>query len=792
MRNFTKVFFPFCLSLIFVGNGYAQKVNSWCGQTVLEQKFRNDHPEHLSEILEAENQLNSGLQNNRNTRSSKVVPVVFHIIHENGNENIIDQQIFDQMRILNEDYNGLNSDLSDVVQSFTSVIGNMDIEFRLARKDPNGNTTNGIDRIYSTQTNNGSDAAKLNPWPRSKYLNIWVVKSWNSTIPNGVLAYAYKPASVVNSPLVDGIICLSQYIGSIGTGSPLYARTLTHEIGHYLNLSHTWGNTNEPGVSSNCNTDDGVNDTPNCIGTFGCNLNATSCGSLDNIQNHMDYSNCTVMFTQGQKLVVNNALNSSISSRNNLTQTNNLIATGVYDLLSANFSANKLSVCEHDEIKFTDYSEYGPDSWSWDFPKGANGTSNQQNPTEHYSGYGLFNVTLSASKGNSTVSKTRVGYIHVNPILGHYAPYFEDFSKINSLNHEFWYSINQFEDNYGFNLNSNNGIDQSACLQLENFGNELPSKDEILTTTFDLRVFSSITLSFKAAYAQKSASDNSKLALYVTNDCGKTWLLRWSSTGGNIGNSTVSGTYYTPSSNNEWKLHTINTISGSLLSMNNQFKLVFENKNGNNLYIDDFNISGEYSNTAQLKYPLNGQEYLANTTSISWKAMGGGVDSYEYQLDSNPNFNSSNLQSGINAFISTNDGPDTRYTPTNLVNGKTYYWRVRLIKSGQPQNWSETWWFKVADNGVSIQEILSSEYQLKISPNPIKENGILEFNLQKPSKVTIYATNTLGITYILMDNIDLGKGSHVLNLSTQDWSKGFYTIGVNIEQKTMYKKLIVQ
>lgn len=795
MKSFTYIFSTICFTLFTFYCANAQQNANWCGQAPMDKKFRLEHPEHLDDIINAEIALKEAtqdFQNQRGARATKVIPVVFHIIHQNGTENISDAQIYDQIRILNEDYNATNSDLADVIPDFTSIIGDMDIEFRLAKKDPNGNLTNGIDRIVSTQTTNGSDAAKLNPWSRSKYLNIWVVKSWNSSIPSGVLAYAYKPASVVNSASVDGIICLSQYIGSIGTGLPLYARTISHEVGHFLNLSHTWGDTNEPGLSTNCNSDDGVTDTPLCIGSYGCNTSTTSCNSLDNIQNHMDYADCTVMFSIGQTDVAAATLNSSVSFRSNLSRASNLSATGVDELILADFSANRLSFCEYETINFSDLSEYDASIWNWDFPNGINGSSAQKNPTEIYPELGVFNVSLSASNGNQLVTKTKLGYIHVNPRLGRFAPYAEDFSTISNLNHEYWYAVNDFEDEYLFNVNPDNGYDQSACLLLNNHGNLTETSDELLTTTFDLRMFSQVTVSFKTAYAQKSTTDRSKLSLYVSGDCGETWSLKWSGIGSTLGNTSVTTGYYIPSSNNDWKTTSINTIGSSELAQANQFKFVFENNEGNNLYLDDFNITGSYSSTAQLKYPLDEQTNVPNNQTIYWKAMGGGVDSYEYQLDTDANFNTSNLQSGIQNFIAITDGLDTEFQPSNLVNGSTYYWRVRLIKSGQTQSWSDTWSFTVSSNGLFTDDILAAKYQLKVYPNPMTDIGILEFSLEESSFVSVRVTNTIGKTYVLQETQYFGFGTHVLNLSEFSLSKGLYVIEIQIGVETIHQKFIVQ
>lgn len=193
------------------------------------------------------------------------IPVVFHIIHNYGIENISDEQIFDQMRILNDDFRKLNGDTDNVLDMWKPLVADSRIEFRLAQKDFEGNCTNGIDRIASIETYVGDDGSKLNAWPRDRYLNVWVV----GDMEGGVAGYAYYPSGVPNGlvALRDGIIIRHNYIGSIGTSSPGLSRALTHEVGHWINLQHTWGDNNDPTL--NCD-DDGVEDTPVTAGHDNC------------------------------------------------------------------------------------------------------------------------------------------------------------------------------------------------------------------------------------------------------------------------------------------------------------------------------------------------------------------------------------------------------------------------------------------------------------------------------------------------------------------------------------------
>lgn len=183
---------------------------------------------------------------------SYLIPVVFHILHLNGQENISNETVFDAMRILNEDFNKMNAD-TIVHPAFRDIIGDARINFKLATKDPLGNCTNGIDRILTGQTFWGGANSKFNPWPRRMYLNIWVNRTMGA-LSSAAGYFTGAPSAA------DGVMILHNYV----TGS---SRALTHEVGHYLDLPHVWGGTNEPGVVCG---DEGVHDTPITKGWSTC------------------------------------------------------------------------------------------------------------------------------------------------------------------------------------------------------------------------------------------------------------------------------------------------------------------------------------------------------------------------------------------------------------------------------------------------------------------------------------------------------------------------------------------
>ena len=154
-------------------------------------------------------------------------------------------------------------------------------------------------------------------WPQNKYMNVFVCID-----PDGAAGYTLNPSGWLPVTGMYGSIYIRHtYFGSIGTGNYALARAFSHEVGHWLNLSHPWGPNNNPGNAASCGDDDGVTDTPNTIGWTSCNLSGTTCSSLDNVQNFMEYSYCSRMFTAGQAARMNTALQSGQpADRHNLWQ----------------------------------------------------------------------------------------------------------------------------------------------------------------------------------------------------------------------------------------------------------------------------------------------------------------------------------------------------------------------------------------------------------------------------------------------------------------------------------------
>lgn len=774
----------------------AQNVHK-CGQYEAEEELVKMFPQSKNEVEKSRKELeaftakfNSLRRGSASTNATKyVIPVVFHVLHQNGPENISDAQIHDAMRILNEDFSDdKNPRLVDVISQFQPVIGHPNIEFRLAKKDPSGNATTGIVRVVTSETNVGNQNSKLQSyWPRSKYLNIWVTKAIMGNSTNfGILAYSQVPSSVDPSHMApyDGVIVKQQFVGSIGTSVNTNASTLTHEVGHYLNLIHPWGHSNQPEVASNCNIDDGVSDTPNTVGTAsGCNTSKTTCGSLDNVQNFMDYASCELMFTKGQVNRMLATLNSSVAQRNNLWSQGNLDATGVNGLFEANFKTKRYNACASDPIAFTDESRYSANKWSWSFQGGVPATSTTQNPSVVYHQPGLYNVKLDVSKAGINKSASKSSYVFVSSRLGKAVPASDNFSGLNALPDNNWYAYNKDGDSYQFKLNTNNGFNGGKCVQMENFGNQKVTVDELLSTTYDLSTLTSGKVSFKYAYKRAHPVDKEKLTLYISNDCGGTWKSIWTQSAGSLANVSGFGGAFIPTATHQWKTVDV-TLTSAQFSEGAQFKFVFNGNKGNNLFIDDFNVSGTLSNVAKLYYPENNSVGRANNTKLIWKKM-TNASSYEYQLDTDQNFGSSGLKTGV---VNTN-----QLQPSSaLTNGQTYYWRVRLIVGGAAQPWSATWKFKVSPNGVSVQELLRERMNLKVYPNPANENTVVSFETEKEEEVSLYLVDITGRVKTWFEKRNLSQGKHLFNLSDLQLNNGVYTVLVKVGERSITERLVIK
>lgn len=595
---------------------FAQQVRP-CGATDAWQAEMANSPEYQEQNALLEAHTHDFVKKHKKNKSApnKIIPVVVHIVHEGGIENVSDANVHDAIRIMNEDYQKINADTSDIIPAFAGIIGDADFEFRLAKIDPNGNCTNGITRIYDpTFTNNGGCAnggpcnlARPLNWPRDKYLNVWVVKD----IASGAGAYSFVPGVPA---FLDGIVCRYTQFGSLPPSIQANGaiRTMTHEVGHYLNLLHTWGPSNNSGLPSNCNVDDGVGDTPNTVGnSSGCLLNSSSCGSLDNIQNFMDYADCEKMFTVGQVARMEAAMQSGISSRNNLWSQSNLMATGTDDAMFSNpnpcapiaeFRATETRTCSGSEVLFRDqsYNASYDSTWTyqWSFPGGNPATSTDRFPTVIYNSPGNYDVSLQVSNAvGSSAIETKTSYVTILQGSGSLiAPYVEDVSNTSwpgNSDASLEWEVNKPSGSlFGFQRTTNAFFSPPASIYLNNFGYNGTDIHELISPTMDLSALSpgAAFLNFQSAYSRK-ANENEILILYSSINCGDSWKLEkifLPSEFISVPNANSSS--FVPANPSEWRFvsYDVSSLAGN---PNVMFSFRFDASNGNNLFLDDIAVS---------------------------------------------------------------------------------------------------------------------------------------------------------------------------------------------------------
>jgi PKD repeat protein len=533
--------------------------------------------------------IRNGIKSLPKNHDIKVIPVVVHIFHEGGTENISDAQIQSQITVLNEDFGkllGSNGDGNGV---------DTEVRFCLAKIDPNGNCTNGIVRVKSSLTNHKTYERPLlklvSFWDNTKYLNIYIVKS----IPGGTLGYSSFPGG---PPDEDGLVVRHNYFGKTGTAASSLGRTGTHEVGHWLGLYHTFNNSCGTDI---CNDGDYVCDTPPVLtANFSCNpINSCSNDNpdlQDQIENYMDYTPeaCSNMFTAGQS---DRILSSLINLRSLIWTNANLIATGCDENyvapptcgVVANFVSLNPEICINNTVSFLDVSLNNPTNWQWTFTGGSPSTSNLQNPQVSYSGLGNYDVKLVVTDGIISDSITLNNYVSVtNPGIGIPLPYQENFES--NIFPPSGITINNPDGGIAWELDSNASVSPTHSVSLDNLNStNYGTIDEIILPFLDLSSnLLTPYMKFKWAYAKSVSLYSDEMIVQLSVDCGATWNQIYYRSNNNLVTGPTQTTPFIPDAT-QWKQATIN-LNSYASSSYVLIKIMNVTDGGNFLYIDDINI----------------------------------------------------------------------------------------------------------------------------------------------------------------------------------------------------------
>ena len=608
-----------------------ERGRAWCGAVAEQERYFAEHPGAREAQRAVYQRLAAMGAPQRGTAAAAdvTIPVVVHVIHSGGVDNISDQQIDSAIEQLNIDYQKRNADTTNTVASFQPIAASLGFAFRLAKRDPNGNCTTGITRHYEPTLINDNQSGAVQAvsiWDRNRYLNIWVVGSIGTPQPGGGIILGYSNLPQNSTAQRDGFVVRGDWFGDRGTSTPARARsrTGTHEIGHYFGLSHPWGQTNNPGTGD-CSGSDFVADTPPTDGTFFCNLAYAPCGPLANVQNFMDYASCPTMFTQGQKALMRNVL---ATFRAGLATPANLLATGTTDgfvapacaPIAAFAAVSGTRACINAPVTLRDFSYNtsaagGSVVSSWSFPGGTPATATGATATVSYPTAGLYPVTQTVTNSVGSNTATLTNYIRVEgPTGGEAAPFAQSFEDANFPNLFAAPSLRNYET---FGASAAGGVSTSyawrwqtafpaangsAYLVVANRNYQAGTITTLITPNINLAAApAGAVLTFARAYALRSASTNDQLRISFSNDCGTNWsvpTVYLAAALSTQGPTPVDG--YLPAASSEWQDLVVPIpaqFQGSGL-FKVRLQMVNGTPQGNNFYFDNLRISSPLATKA--------------------------------------------------------------------------------------------------------------------------------------------------------------------------------------------------
>jgi hypothetical protein len=552
----------------------SRRVHYCNSDEMMEDHFRSN-PEDRKNFEASQAKFQQEFMANREARANAngkiaateyTVPVVFHILHQGGPENISDQTIINAVQWINGDYAKTHGDASLTAAPFSSLYIASDIKLMLAHKDPNGNCTNGIIHHVDAKTNWNQGTAQSQDsywsytWDPTKYLNVYIVAQIipQGTVTGGgiIVGYTYRPGTFPTQNPHDAIVYRYDFL----SGSD--ARSLSHECGHWFSLQHTWGSTNNPGVSCG---DDGIPDTPQTKGQFSScptSLSGNPCngGGTDNVQNIMNYASCPINFTTDQTTAMRTALASGTSGRSNVISGANLIATDVNgtgicapvaDFLSSN---NNYTICSGGTLNMKSTSYNGTISaYAWSATNNASvtlPTNSLTNVIFPSVGQSIVTLTVTNGQGSSTVSKT---VTVLDGSMGVPSDYYEDFEGGGTPNN--WTITNPNAGSVTWQQTSNGASHGGNSFFIEGSIDPAGHYDYLQMPTIDPLDYPNDTIfTFKYAYARYSTSNNDKFEVQASTDCGGTWSTVIGLAAGTMasGSGGVSNVPYIPAAG-DWK-----------------------------------------------------------------------------------------------------------------------------------------------------------------------------------------------------------------------------------------------
>lgn len=601
-----------------------------CGtMDYLEQQIKA-HPEYAQRRAFIEQQTQATIQNGNVAKPSGtiiIIPVVVHSVYKNATDSITMADVLSQIDTLNKDFRLQNADKSKIPAAWTSVAGDFEIEFCLATKDPQGNPTTGVTYTKTTVPSftysGSSDPIKSTAsggkdgWPPTQYLNMWV-----GELSGGLLGYATFPGGSANN---DGVVIGANCFGSQNPGllgAYALGRTATHEIGHWLNLIHVWGD------SPGCSADDNVTDTPAAdVANFGCKLfpftstcQPTAPGEMT--MNYMDYGDdpCIYMFTNGQKDRARalfdaggareSLLTSAVTACNVVPPPPLLfVNAGVLsiqspiDTLCTSTVFPTFTLTNIGNVTLTtatiQYSVDGgtPISYNWTGSLDSLQTAIVNLPQSSVTvGNHAITITVVLSNGaadpiaaNDALTQNFV----VTSVAGQPMPFFEGFESATFPAN----NIILFNPDNAITWESTNtasALGNQSCRIRNISNNTIGAVDELQLPSLDWTNINFPKLEFDVAYANYTAGASDTLQILISTDCGTTYQTIAKLFGASLLTTSATTSPFTPTLH-QWKHKSFSLFPYAVSPV---AKIIFRNISGyeNNLYLDNINIYATATN----------------------------------------------------------------------------------------------------------------------------------------------------------------------------------------------------
>jgi len=797
------LFLSFLSAMTFVSSLMAQSnATRNCG-TMEHLKNQQLHdPTFKSKMDLIEAQTANFIKNanlNKPTAAVVTIPVVFHVIYATSAENITDAKCIEQLNQLNLDFAKLNRDTNSIPAVFRNFAADTKIQFCLAQRDPNGAVTNGIIHKATTVTTfNFDDKVKYtasggdNAWPTNSYLNIWTCN-----LGGGLLGYAQFPGG---ANATDGVVILYSSIGSLnspGTATPYHlGRTATHEVGHWLNLRHIWGD-------ANCG-DDLVNDTPTQqTSNSGCpsfpHITCSNGTNGDMYMNYMDYTNdaCMNMFTIGQTSRMN-ALFASGGARSSLTNslgctaiTSCNMATGLFAASYSSTTASLGWAASTGAVSYNvQYRKTGTTIWTT-----TNSTTNSTilsglTPSTIYE-YQVQTVCVSGL--SSFTTSTNFATIATTGCTDVYEPNnTSGTSKIIPINNSIsglintaadadWYDFRTITPNTNVKINLTNlaadydvmlydsllniiGVASSASTTAEQIiaNTTVARKYFVKVNGYNYVNLATYNFSSGTASAITPSAKISISPITIGNNNGTTTLI--TNTSASSTYTGASGTYNAGAAARVGALSTI--ASGSAY-----FQFTITPNVGNAVSITGINFGSRSTSTGPLAYAIR-SSFDNYATNIATGTL-ANTSAWALKL------NSLNISAAIGTAV-TFRIYGYNGTGSNIAN--TANWRIddlSILGSSNGFNATSCYNLNVSTGATNFKSIQSNDNSnISIYPNPVHQILNAEFSSNHASPLQIRVLDQLG-RIIINKNTNAVQGKNTIPINVSRLQKGIYYLKIN-------------